>query len=511
MELTSLLAVTGGLIIGVLTGLYILRQRKIDRERIERDTHAQISKAKEQAKQMLHDAEIHAEDRKKRFHDEQEEFTRQLDQMERVLEVKKNSLQRREARVQGIKDSIEQAEQEARRMRDEADALHAKSAEMLMQRTGITREQALQNLMRDAEDGFAKNSELRLQRAFEWAQERSVREARNILSEVIYKYASSTKEFDEEQDVIVPKDEMKGRIVGRGAANIACFEELFEVDVVFNDEPNIIKLSCFNLVNREIARVALTRLLREKVVNEDVIHKAKVDAEEEVAKNLLKIGRKVLHRLDVPALQNVPDEFARLVGRLRFRTSYGQNVLRHSLEVGYFARLIAGEVGADPEIALLGGFFHDIGKAIDQEVGGSHDVLSKEILEKYGFSWEITHAAWTHHNAIPQETVEARVVQAADAISASRPGARAESLERYMERMKDLQEMALSFDGIKKAYAINAGREVRAFVDAERVADTALEPLAVDIAKKVEEKGGYPGRIKITTIRSTKVTNKIKI
>lgn len=180
------------------------------------------------------------------------------------------------------------------------------------------------------------------------------------------------------------------------------------------------------------------------------------------------------------------------------------------MEVGYFARLLASEIGANTEVAFLGGFFHDIGKAIDQEVGGSHDVLSKEILEKYNFSWEITHAAWTHHNAIPQETVEARIVQAADAISASRPGARAESLERYLTKIHDLQDTAFSFEGVKKAFAINAGRELRVLVEPEKVSDQRVPVLASEIAAKVQEKGGYPGKIKIVTVRTTKATEYAK-
>jgi len=507
----SVLAIIGGLLAGGAIGFYLIRQRRIDRDSVEGEVRETLSKVKEQSRQMLEEAEKRATARKARFVEEQEEFTRQIEQMERVSEVKNNTLQRREAREKELKAAIQAQENESRQIREKIDEMSGESGKILEQRSGVSRDTALQALMQDAENSFQKNAELRMQHALEWAEERATRDARDILSGSVYKYAASTGEFDEEQEVVVTRDEIKGKIVGRGASNIALFEELFEVDVVFNDEPNMIKLSCFNLVTRESARVAMEMLMREKNITEDIIRQTKVRADSDVAKNLLNIGKRALRRLNVPWLDELPDEFARLVGRLKFRTSYGQNVLRHSLEVGYFARLLANEVGADPEISLLGGFFHDIGKAIDQEVGGSHDVLSKEILEKYGFSWEITHAAWTHHNAIPQETVEARVVQAADAISASRPGARAESLDRYIERMKDLQDMALSFDGIKKAYAINAGREVRAMVDSERVADQALEPLAQDIAKKVEEKGGYPGRIKITTIRSTKVTNKVKI
>ena len=318
------------------------------------------------------------------------------------------------------------------------------------------------------------------------------------------RYADSTSVEHEEKNIIVQRDEIKGRIIGRSAAAIAFFEEHFGVDVIFNDEPNTIIISCFNLVQREVARCALERLMREKIINEEMIMKVKPLAEQDVDKILMKEGDYALKKL---GLSNMQPDFVKLVGRLVFRTSYGQNIMRHCFEVGYFARLIASEIGANTETAFLGGFFHDIGKAIDQEVGGSHDVLSKEILEKYGFSWEITHAAWTHHNAAPQETVEARIVQAADAISASRPGARAESVERYLAKINELQDTALSFEGVRKAYAINAGREVRVVVDPEKISDNANAELAQNIAAKVQEKGGYPGKIKVTTIRTTKVTD----
>jgi len=243
---------------------------------------------------------------------------------------------------------------------------------------------------------------------------------------------------------------------------------LYQVTVVFNDEPNTINLSCFNLVQRELARQALLILFEEKYITPEVIERTKEKAQRRVDDILIKEGRKTA---DMLGLKNVHPELLQLIGRLQFRTSYGQNALRHCIEVGYFSRMLAAQIGADEEIAFLGGFFHDIGKAIDQEVGGSHDVLSKEILEKYNYSPEIVHAAWAHHDAVPQETAEAVLGKAADAISASRPGARALSIAQYVEKMKELEATALSFQGVKKAFAISAGREVRAIVDAESVSD----------------------------------------
>ncbi|MEK9133190.1 MAG: HD domain-containing protein, partial [Patescibacteria group bacterium] len=340
-----------------------------------------------------------------------------------------------------------------------------------------------------------------------WAAERAARDAKDILAGAIYRFAAPTSVEHGHHNIIVPRDDIKGRIVGRGGRSVAFFENLFGVDVIFNDEPNLIIVSCFNLVQREVARLALERLMREKNITEEVITRAKFLADQDMEKILKREGDKALKIL---GMENVNPELSKLLGRLKFRTSYGQCIMSHCFEVAYFSRLLASEIGANERVAWIAGFFHDVGKAIDQESGGSHDVLTKEILEKYKFSPEIVHAAWTHHDAAPQETIEARIVQAADAISAGRPGARAESVERYLEKIKALEETATSFAGVKKAYAINAGREVRVIVEPDRIKDSEVGPMANQIAAKVQEQGGYPGKIKVIAIRTTKTTDYAK-
>ena len=374
----------------------------------------------------------------------------------------------------------------------------------LISSTGMSLDKAKLELLKYYDENIKSEAELRIQHKIEWMQECAVRDGKNMLAEVIYRFTSPASLESAQKVFELPRDELKGRIVGRGGRNIAFFENLFGVDVIFNDEPNTVIISCFYLVQREIAYAALQRLIREKNINEEIISRIKLLAEQDTEKILIHEGENIMKQLD---LKNMPADFVKLVGRLKFRTSYGQNIVNHSFEVAYFSRLLAAEVGANQSVAFLAGFFHDIGKAIDQEAGGSHDVLTKELLEKYGFPQEIVHAAWTHHNAAPQETIEARIVQAADAISASRPGARAESLDRYLAKIKELEETAISFEGVKKVYAINAGREVRVIVNPETINDDRLPLLARDIASKVQEKGGYPGKIKITTIRTTKTTD----
>lgn len=497
----------GGLAAGIPLGLYLLGQRKFDEHELKKKSEKLLVDASQKGTLLVSEAKQHAIEKKKQFEVEQEEFAQQISKMEQMLHAKNTSFQKREARITELQRALQEEEKSVRALRASLEENEKHLEERLMQMTGLSGAQIKEQLIAQYEKEFLADAELRIQKNVQLAEETAVRDAKHFLAEAMYRYAAPTSVEHELKDIIVSRDEVKGRIVGRGGGNIAYFENLFGVDVIFNDEPNTIILSCFNLVQREVARFALERLMRERVINEETIARIKPLAEQDVDKLLLKIGQEALQIL---GLKSMPPDFVKLVGRLKFRTSYGQNIMSHCFEVGYFARLIAGEIGANTEVAWLGGVFHDLGKAIDQEVGGSHDVLSKELLEKYGFSWEITHAAWTHHNAIPQETVEARIVQAADAISAGRPGARAESLERYLTKIKDLQETALSFAGVKKAYAINAGREVRVIIEPEKMNDEGNQALAEQIASKVQEKGGYPGKIKVVTIRTTKSTDYAK-
>lgn len=494
-------------IAGLLLGFFVIRQRKFSEKEMDAKAEHMLSDAKKKREELLMQARNRAIDTKQQLEIEEKEFAAQLERMEHMFNIKSASYQKREAKLNQLRHALAEEEKSAAAQQAENKELSKRINEQLLIKAGITADRVIDEIIVFYEEMWKSDAQLRHAHMMEWISESAGRDAHNILSEAIYRYAALTSVEHEDAKIIVPRDEIKGRIVGRGATNIAYFENLFGVDVIFNDEPNTIIVSAFNLVQRETARFALERLIHEKVINEEVINRVKTLAEQDVKKVLHREGE---HALKILGLKNTPPDFAALVGRLYFRTSYGQNIMSHCFEVAYLARLMAYELGADAQTAWLGGFFHDLGKAIDQEVGGSHDVLSKELLEKYGFSWEITHAAWTHHNAIPQETIEARIVQAADAISASRPGARAESVARYLEKIKDLEATAISFEGVKKAYAINAGREVRVIVDAEKMNDEHTHQLATDIAARVQEKGGYPGKIKVVTIKTTKATDYAK-
>jgi len=507
MSFLDIIFVLIGLAVGVGVGAFVLKPGAYNEESRKRRAKELLQETEKEAATILESAKQHVVELAEQFKSEEAEFGAQVETMEKVVALKEASAERWGERLSGLKATSQKHEDELKSLREEARELSQKMTAELMNKAAFTLERAHEELIQKYEQEFSHEAELRLQRYVEWVEEVALREARNALTEVICRYSAPASREPNMTKLEVSQDAVKGRIVGRGGRMISFFEELFGVDVIFNDEPNTIIISCFNLVQEQTAKLAMQRLMRERIITENVILEMKARADADMEKVLRKEGARVLEMI---GLKNLPEELVRLVGRLNFRTSYGQNVMRHSLEVGYFSRMLAAMIGADEKVAFYGGFFHDIGKAIDQEVGGSHDALTKEILEKYEFSWEVTHAAWTHHNAIPPETVEAKIVQAADAISAGRPGARAESLERYVERMKELQGMALSFEGVRKAFAINAGREVRAIVDSDRVDDKKVVDIAVDIAKMVEAKGGYPGKIKIITIRSTRTATTTK-
>lgn len=504
MLYTDIIFTVGAGIIGILIGIFVLSQRKFNEKEMLAKTEKLISDAKNKSKITVENARTELEKKKQQFAQEEQEFVNQLQKMEQALNSKIALHQKREAKNLELKKVLSEEERTVGLLKEQTEEAAHRTDEKLIQVVGMERQRAKEQLLEQYEKSFKEDADLRIAHVLEWMQECSQRDGKNILAETICRYCAPAANEPIQKTLIVPKDDIKGRIVGRGGANIAFFENLFGTDIIFNDEPNTIIISCFNLVQREVACAALKRLMNEKNINEAVILKIKPLAEQDVEKILFAEGERALKIVD---LQNMPADFIKLVGRLKFRTSYGQNILDHSFEVAYLARLLASESGADQRITFVAAFFHDIGKAIDQEVTGSHDVLTKEILGKYNFDPVIIHAAWTHHNSAPQETIEARMVQAADALSASRPGARAESLEKYLAKIKELEETANSFEGVKKVYAINAGREVRVIVEPEAVNDEGVVQLAANIASKVEEKGGYPGKIKVTTIRTTKTTD----
>lgn len=364
----------------------------------------------------------------------------------------------------------------------------------------------IQNLKNDLE--LAR--ELRLSKQEETLKEEAPQIAKNMLIEAIQKYSASTSVEKKNLTIPISRDETRLRLIGKDSEVFNYLEEQLGVDIFFDQEKGGLVVSHFELVKRHIARETLVKLMKDRVINLDKV-KARLDeTTQETKKLLLEIGNRIVQKLELE-YRHFPPEFKEILGRLKYRTSYGQNILKHCFEVGYFTLMLGGELGLSAEVCKIGGFFHDLGKAIDQEDGRPHDILTKEIMEKFGiFSWEEIHAAWTHHDAIPIETPEALLVKAADAISAGRPGARQETIEKYLARIMAIESIAKSKPGVKKTYAISGGRELRVLVDPQRLKDDELFSTANQIAEEIEANVAYPGQIKVNVIRRVQKSQTIK-
>jgi len=304
--------------------------------------------------------------------------------------------------------------------------------------------------------------------------------------------------------VKLPNEEMKGRIIGREGRNIRSLEEATGCDIIVDDTPEAVVISGFDPVRRQVARAALEKLIVDGRIHPTRIEETVEKAKSEIAQTMKEAGEQAVYEVGVAGL---PQDLVKILGRLRFRTSYGQNVLKHSIEVAHLASMLASELGADVNVAKKAGLLHDIGKAVDHEVQGNHAAISRDIAKKFGLPEEVIHAIEAHHEEVEPKTVEAIIVHVADAISGSRPGARRETLESYIKRLKELENIANAFDGVEKSYAIQAGREVRIFVKPEEIDDLEAEKLSHKIAKKIEEELKYPGQIKVNVIREIRVVD----
>jgi ribonuclease Y len=339
------------------------------------------------------------------------------------------------------------------------------------------------------------------------AQEEGERKARKIVADAIQRVASEHVTEVTSSNVPLPSDDMKGRIIGRNGRNINAFEQAAGVDVIVDDTPEAVTISCFDPVRREVARRALEKLVLDGRIHPAHIEKTIRKETKEVNNIVAEAGEEAAYEAGVPGLHR---EITKVLGRLKFRTSYGQNQLSHAVETAKLASVIAAELGADVEVAKAGALLHDLGKAMDHNVEGTHAQIGAEFAKRYGINKKAVNAIASHHHEVEQESVEAVIVEAADAISGARPGARRESLEQYLKRVRALEEIANSNKGVKESYALQAGREIRIFVKPEDVDDLAATRLARDISKQVEETMQYPGQIKVTVIRETRAVDYAK-
>jgi len=440
---------------------------------------------------------------------EQEERARraELQRTERRLLQKEESLDRKLETLERKEDSITRKERDLEAAKEDLARLHAEQRAELQRISGLSSEEAKTLLLKDIENEIRHEAAVLIRDIEAQAKEDGDRRAREIVAGAIQRCAADHVAETSVSVVSLPSDEMKGRIIGREGRNIRALETLTGIDLIIDDTPEAVILSGFDPVRREIAKVAL-----EKLISDGRIHPARIEemvekAQKEVEAIIKEEGESAAIEAGVHGLH---PEIIRLLGRLKFRSSFGQNVLKHSLEVAHLAAGMAAELGANIAVAKRAGLLHDIGKAVDHEVEGPHVQIGVDLARKFRESPEVIHAIATHHGDEEPKTVEAVLVQAADAVSAARPGARRETLEAYIRRLTKLEEVADSFDGVEKAYAIQAGREIRIMVKPEKIDDLSAVRLARDIVKKIEEELEYPGQIKVTVIRETRVVDYAK-
>jgi ribonuclease Y len=480
-------------------------QTKVEAARIlddaERQVAAKLRESELAAKEKLLQARSEFEKVASKQRSELDKQERRIAQLDDDLTRQKGTVERRESELRKREGELDKLERQVEQQRVDLDEMVQRERERLEQVGGLTAQQAKEELMRVMERDARVDAARLLKRIEDEAREHGLREAQRIVAMAIERSASDYVSETTVSVVMLPSDEMKGRIIGREGRNIRALEMATGVDLIVDDTPEAVILSGFDPFRREIARISLERLISDGRIHPARIESVVEKVKEELDTIIQQEGEAALLELN---LANVHPDLVKLLGRLRYRTSYGQNCLHHSKEVAFLAGVMAGELRTNVHVAKRAGLFHDIGKAIDREMDGTHLQIGIDLLRKYGESEEVVHAMACHHGDYDPETVEAVLVTAADALSAARPGARREILETYVKRLKQLEEIAGSFKGVQKTFAIQAGREIRIIVDSEKISDEESIWLSRDIARRLEAELTYPGQIKVTVIRETR-------
>ena len=507
-----IVAIVASLAVGVYLG--IQRRKQVAEKAIgsaETEANRIVSEAIKSAEAKKKEFLLEGKDELHRLRNENEkeisDRRKEVQRQERRIQQKEETLDRKMDNLEKKENNYQRKQKEVEQKLQEVEQVKKSQFEMLERISGYTADQAKDYLLQQLDTELDHEKSVKILEYEEKLKEESDKRARNIISLAIQRLAADQVSEATVSVVSLPNDDMKGRIIGREGRNIRTIETLTGVDLIIDDTPEAITISSFEPVRREIARVAL-----EKLISDGRIHPARIEetvekARREVEATIKAEGERTVVELGV---NNIHPELVKLLGRLKYRTSYGQNVLRHSIEVAYISGMIASELGLNPTVAKRAGLLHDIGKALDHEMEGSHIQLGVEVARKYKESDAVIHAIHAHHGDVEAKTVVACIVQAADAISAARPGARRENIENYIKRLQQLEEVGKSFPGVDSCFAIQAGREIRVMVKPEQINDDKMAPLAREISKKIEQELEYPGQIKVNIIRESRVSDYAK-
>lgn len=503
IDFTMVVAIgVGSGIFGLIAGYVIRFAQTVGKKgSVEIEVKQILLSAKEDAQKITQEAEKKAEKTGEELRTQEKEKEREWRRAEDRLVKKEETLDRRQEDTNKEIENFKLKAEEIKEIKNSIEERKRAVETELERVAGLTEIEAKQSLIRKIEERFEEDFRVRLQKLEREGVERLDRRAKDILATSIQRLAASTAGDIMTTSVTIPNDEIKGKIIGKEGRNIRTFERVAGVELVVDDTPGTIIISSFDPVRRQIARVALENLILDGRIQPSKIEEMYEKAKEDINKIIKEKGEKAVYECGV---FNLDPRIISILGRLYFRTSFGQNVLQHSIEMAHISGMLAEELGADVQIAKAGALLHDIGKALDHEVQGTHVEIGRRILQKFGADERIIKAMQSHHEEYPYETIESIIVQTADAISGGRPGARRESVENYIKKLEDLEKIATTKPGVEKAYALAAGREIRVFVTPQAMGDLEAQALARDIAIQVEQELKYPGEIKITVIRETR-------
>lgn len=510
--ITAFITFGVGAVIGVIVYKYFLAKELSESKKLADKI---LEEARKEASAQKKEALLQAKDeifrQKKEWEKECREKEKELKRQEQRLQEKEERIEKRledvsqkERELLAWESKLSREERKLEEKNSQLESLILEQTKKLEEVSGLTREEARRLLLEEMENKVKHEAAKRIRQIEMEAQEQAVKKAKEILATAVQRYAGEYVVDNTVTVVELPNEEMKGRIIGREGRNIRAIEAATGVDLIIDDTPETVVLSAFNPLRREIARQALERLISDGRIHPARIEEVVEKVQREMDDKLKEIGEQATFDVGV---HGIHPELIRLLGRLYYRTSFSQNVLQHSLEVAFLCGIMAAELGLDEKLAKRAGLLHDIGKAVDHEVEGPHALIGADLAKKYGESEEVIHAIAAHHEDVSPSSVLAVLVQAADSLSGARPGARKELLENYVKRLEELENIATSFEGVEKAYAIQAGRELRVMVDCEKIGDDNTYLLCKEIAKKIEEEMTYPGQIKITVIRERRAVD----